>query len=88
MDAIEIQGVCKSFGPVRAVDALSIRVPQGTVYGFLGPNGAGKTTTLRMIMDIIRPDSGAIQMFGEPACSAARQPGGIHARGTPGSIAR
>ena len=70
--AIELEDVRKSFGSVRAVDGLSIRVPQGAVYGFLGPNGAGKTTTLRMIMDIIRPDSGAIRMLGEPASSAAR----------------
>jgi ABC-2 type transport system ATP-binding protein len=52
------------------VDGLSVRVPQGCVYGFLGPNGAGKTTTLRMIMDIIRPDSGAIRLLGKPASSS------------------
>ncbi|MCX5646030.1 MAG: ATP-binding cassette domain-containing protein [Phycisphaerae bacterium] len=72
MDAIELDSVCKSFGPVRAVDGLSVHVPQGCVYGFLGPNGAGKTTTLRMIMDIIRPDSGSIQLFGDPASARAR----------------
>jgi len=65
MNVIELDGVSKSFGPVRAVDALSVAVPEGCVYGFLGPNGAGKTTTLRMIMDIIRPDSGAIRVFGD-----------------------
>ena len=72
MYAIELDHVCKSFGSVRAVDGLSIQVPQGCVYGFLGPNGAGKTTTLRMIMDIFRPDSGSIRLFGEPASSPAR----------------
>ncbi len=72
MQAIELENVCKSFGAVRAVDGLSVRVPQGAVYGFLGPNGAGKTTTLRMVMDIIRPDSGAIRLFGAPASSPAR----------------
>jgi ABC-2 type transport system ATP-binding protein len=72
MYAIELDNVCKSFGPVQAVDGLSVQVPQGCVYGFLGPNGAGKTTTLRMIMDIIRPDSGTIQLFGTPASSPAR----------------
>ncbi|MGE5295041.1 MAG: ABC transporter ATP-binding protein, partial [Solirubrobacterales bacterium] len=72
VNAIELQEVRKSFGPVRAVDGLSIAVPRGSVYGFLGPNGAGKTTTLRMIMDIIRPDSGEIRLFGEPAYSRAR----------------
>lgn len=72
MQAIELENVCKSFGAVRAVDGLSVRVPEGAVYGFLGPNGAGKTTTLRMVMDIIRPDSGAIRLFGAPASSPAR----------------
>jgi len=70
--AIELQEIRKSFGPVRAVDGLSLVVPRGAVYGFLGPNGAGKTTTLRMIMDIIRPDGGEIRLFGEPASSFAR----------------
>ncbi len=72
MQAIELDSVCKSFGPVHAVDDLSLQVPQGCVYGFLGPNGAGKTTTLRMIMDIIRPDRGSIQLFGDPASARAR----------------
>lgn len=73
MQAIELDGVCKSFGPVRAVDDLSIQVPPGCVYGFLGPNGAGKTTTLRMIMDIIRPDRGSIRLFDAPASARARE---------------
>jgi len=47
------------------VDALSLNVPAGSVYGFIGPNGSGKTTTLRMIMNIFYPDSGAIRVFGE-----------------------
>ena len=73
MYAIELDNVSKSFGPVRAVDGLSVQVPQGCVYGFLGPNGAGKTTTLRMLMDIIRPDSGSIRLLGEPASSSGRE---------------
>ncbi|MBN1765899.1 MAG: ATP-binding cassette domain-containing protein [Sedimentisphaerales bacterium] len=60
MDAIVLDNVTKSFGPVRAVDSLSVRVPTGCIYGFLGPNGAGKTTAIRMIMNIIQPDSGRI----------------------------
>jgi len=72
MHAIELENVCKSFGPVQAVDGLTVHVPPGCVYGFLGPNGAGKTTTLRMIMDIIRPDRGEIRLFGEPASSSVR----------------
>jgi ABC-2 type transport system ATP-binding protein len=67
MDAILLENVCKSFGEVRAVDKLSVRVPAGSIYGFLGPNGAGKTTTIRMIMNIIRPDSGNIRIFEDGA---------------------
>jgi len=70
--AIELREIRKSFGSVRAVDGLSIAVPQGAVYGFLGPNGAGKTTTLRMIMDIIRPDGGEIRLFNEPSSCSVR----------------
>ncbi len=73
MHAIELEQVSKSFGVVRAVDRLSVSVPQGSVYGFLGPNGAGKTTTLRMVMDIIRPDSGAVRLFGQGASSVVRR---------------
>jgi ABC-2 type transport system ATP-binding protein len=64
VDAILLESVCKSFGRVRAVDNLTVRVPAGCVYGFLGPNGAGKTTTIRMITNIIHPDSGCIKIFG------------------------
>jgi len=72
MDAILLEDVCKSFGEVRAVDGLSVRVPAGSVYGFLGPNGAGKTTTIRMIMNIIRPDSGDISIFGDGAATGGK----------------
>ncbi len=70
--AIELREIRKSFGSVRAVDGLSLAVPQGAVYGFLGPNGAGKTTTLRMIMDIIRPDGGEIRLFNESSSCSVR----------------
>ena len=65
MNAVTLESICKSFGRVHAVDSLSVEVPAGSVYGFLGPNGAGKTTTLRMIMNIIRPDSGRIEILGD-----------------------
>ncbi len=65
MDAVLLNSVHKSFGEVQAVNNLSVKVPTGSIYGFLGPNGAGKTTTLRMIMNIIRPDSGSIEIFGD-----------------------
>jgi len=69
MVALELQDVHKSFGAVRAVDGLSAAVEAGCIYGFLGPNGAGKTTTLRMIVNILRPDSGTITLFGNGAGS-------------------
>ena len=65
MDAVQIRDVTKSFAAVTAVDALTLTVPQGSVYGFIGPNGSGKTTTMRMIVNILRPDRGSIRVFGE-----------------------
>jgi len=67
MNAIEIENVTKRFGRFTAVDALTLAVPPGTIFGLLGPNGAGKTTTIRMIMDITAPDSGSIRVLGRPA---------------------
>jgi len=58
--------VSKRFAGHTAVDDLSLSVPRGVIYGLLGPNGAGKTTTLRMIMDILEPDAGAVRLFGDP----------------------
>jgi ABC-2 type transport system ATP-binding protein len=63
MSAIVVDGVIKRFGNHTAVDDLSFEVPRGTIYGVLGPNGAGKTTMLRMINDIIAPDSGSITLL-------------------------
>jgi ABC-2 type transport system ATP-binding protein len=65
MNVVEIENITKTFGRVKAVDDLSLNVPQGKIYGFIGPNGSGKTTTLRMIMNIFYPDSGKIRIFGE-----------------------
>jgi len=70
MNTVTIQDITKTFGKHIAVDSLSLEVPQGSVYGFIGPNGSGKTTTLRMIMNILYPDSGAIQVFGEQLLGA------------------
>jgi ABC-2 type transport system ATP-binding protein len=72
MDALELNGVCKSFGQIRAVDNLTAKIPAGSIYGFLGPNGAGKTTTLRMIMNIICPDAGSISVFGNNLTEKAK----------------
>ncbi|MBN2411008.1 ATP-binding cassette domain-containing protein [candidate division KSB1 bacterium] len=65
MDTIVLEHVTKTFGKTVAVNDLSLKVPQGSVYGFIGPNGSGKTTTLRMIMNILYPDSGEIKIFGD-----------------------
>ena len=62
--ALDIRGIAKSYDGHVAVRELTLAVPRGAVYGLLGPNGAGKTTTIRMILDIIEPDSGSIRLFG------------------------
>ncbi|MFF0489658.1 ATP-binding cassette domain-containing protein [Nocardia sp. NPDC003482] len=62
--AIEAEGLVKVFGEQRAVDGVSLTVPQGAVYGVLGPNGAGKTTTIRMLATLLRPDGGRARIFG------------------------
>ena len=63
---IEACQLTKRFGTVTAVDRLSFQVGAGTVTGFLGPNGAGKTTTLRMLLGLVRPDSGRATLWGKP----------------------
>src|SRR5829696_5366481 len=64
--AIEVAGLTKQYGPVRAVDDLSFEVRSGAVTGFLGPNGAGKTTTLRMVLGLARPTAGHATVMGRP----------------------
>ena len=63
--ALDIRNVTKQYDEHVAVSDLSLAVPRGSVYGLLGPNGAGKTTTIRMVLDIIVPDSGSITVLGE-----------------------
>jgi ABC-2 type transport system ATP-binding protein len=64
--AIQLHGVRKAFRTVVAVDGASFEVYPGEIFGLIGPNGAGKTTLLRMILDILRPDAGRIEVFGRP----------------------
>jgi ABC-2 type transport system ATP-binding protein len=64
-EALVIRGVSKSFGDLQAVQSLDLTVEAGSVCGLLGPNGAGKSTTIRMIMDIIKPDTGTVSLLGE-----------------------
>jgi len=70
--AIILRNVTKRFGGVAAVDRLSLEVPSGSIYGFIGPNGSGKTTTLRMILHILLPDEGEIEVLGSRDTAAAR----------------
>lgn len=66
MPAVRIDRITKRYEAHVAVRELSLVVPRGAVYGLLGPNGAGKTTTIRMLLDIIAPDEGTIEIFGQP----------------------
>lgn len=72
MSAISVHNVSKRFGDHLAVDNVSITVPEGAIYGFIGPNGSGKTTTIRMIMNILVPDSGDITVLGRPKATDVR----------------
>ena len=70
---IEIKQLVKDYGSFRAVDNLSLDVFHGDVFGFLGPNGAGKSTTIRMLLTLISPTSGSINLFGKELKSNRNQ---------------
>jgi ABC-2 type transport system ATP-binding protein len=84
--AIYTQGLMKSYGNVRALRGVDLEVRQGEIFGFLGPNGAGKTTTIRCLLDLIRPNGGAVSVLGidpqaDPIAVRARVgylPGELH----------
>ena len=63
---LELKNVTKSFGPLKALDDLTMTVPKGAVYGLVGPNGAGKSTAIRLALGVYRPDSGSITLDGKP----------------------
>ncbi len=71
MKVIQVENICKNFASIKAVDNVSFSIEEGTVFGLLGPNGAGKTTTIRMIMNIIIPDSGTVAIMGNSYSKAA-----------------
>ncbi|MCP3963045.1 MAG: ATP-binding cassette domain-containing protein [bacterium] len=71
-DAIVLEGITKTFGTKVAVRDLDLVVPRGSLYGFIGPNGAGKTTTIRMIMSILFPDSGRVEVLGHASALEAK----------------
>jgi ABC-type multidrug transport system ATPase subunit len=66
MSVIKVNHLSKHFGSLIAVNDLSFEVNQGDVFGFLGQNGSGKSTTIRMLLSLIHPTSGAIELFGMP----------------------
>ncbi len=72
--AVETNGLSKSYGQVRAVDSVNLRVEPGEIYGFIGLNGAGKTTTIRALLGMIRPSSGSVQVLGQAVGPNGRGP--------------
>jgi ABC-2 type transport system ATP-binding protein len=62
--AVDIRGLCKAFGRTTALDGLNLTVSHGDIAGFLGPNGAGKSTTLRILLGLLRADSGTVRLLG------------------------
>ena len=72
MNIIETRDLCKQYGDALRVAHLNLNVPEGSVYGFLGPNGAGKSTTLKMILGLVHPTTGDIQVLGQPMDHAHR----------------
>jgi ABC-2 type transport system ATP-binding protein len=75
---VHAHGLVKRYGELVAVDHVELNVSAGDIYGYLGPNGAGKTTSLRMLLGLIRPDEGAVQLFGrDPLIDGARALDGV-----------
>jgi len=72
MNTVETFQISKSFKGIKVVDNVSFSIGPGEIFGMVGPNGAGKTTTIRMLMDIIKPDSGEIKILGEPINEAIK----------------
>jgi ABC-2 type transport system ATP-binding protein len=65
LNVLEIESIEISFGALKAIDKLSLQIPQGCIFGLIGPNGAGKTTTINCISDLIDYDSGVVKIFGK-----------------------
>lgn len=72
-EIIKVEGLCKTFGKLQAVNNLSFSVNEGDVYGFLGQNGAGKSTTIRMLLTLIAPTSGTLELFGKSLSSHRKE---------------
>lgn len=76
---VEPSNLTKAYGGRIVVDGLGLRIPEGSVYGFLGPNGAGKSTTMKMLLSLIRPTGGEVEVLGQPMTRSTRRqlPGGV-----------
>ncbi|WP_432494778.1 ABC transporter ATP-binding protein [Kineococcus gypseus] len=77
MDVIAMSGVVKSYGDVRALDGLDLRVERGLVVALLGANGAGKTTTFELLLDLVRPTAGRVEVLGGPPGAARGRVGAM-----------
>ena len=73
MPAVDVKNITKTYADKAAVDNLSFSMESGEIFGLIGPNGAGKTTTIRMMMDIIQPDSGSVSIMGEKLSYALKK---------------
>ena len=87
MDGIELKGLHKSFGDVRAVDGIDVSIGRGETVALLGPNGAGKSTTIDMLLGLLPPDDGTVSVFGKPPHDAVAA-GAIGAMLQTGSLIR
>ena len=63
---IEVRGVSQAFGPVRALEDVSLAIPPGVIYGLIGPSGSGKTTLIRLLVGVLRPERGEVRVLGRP----------------------
>jgi len=86
--ALRLDGVRKSYGSLRALDGLSLEVPRGSIFGLVGPNGAGKTTAFAVMCGLLKPDSGAVSLFGGGPFSARYHRGRITALPQDASLGR
>src|SRR5207244_12454187 len=62
---VEVDAVSKRFGPITALDKVTLRIPRGEVFGLLGPNGAGKTTLIRSLVGLVAPEAGTVTVLGQ-----------------------
>ncbi len=79
-DLIKARGLTKSYGGTTVLDSVDITVPAGTIVGFVGANGAGKTCTIRALLGLMPPDSGSVELFGEPLGARAGDEAAVRAK--------